>query len=308
MFTASPAHPQTVFDGIDPFLQHLVVAGKADHTVISSRLDLQQLARFVGKQRLATIASADIDAFVVWLERQQGNGLSSVRRKVATVKKFFQFLAINGFLTEDPAAPIPYPPAPERETRALTVAESEGMVRAAGSTLWTALVTCLLDCGLKRDELVALRWTDASIESTPHPVIQIRHRQSSQRARHRVLDITDRFGQALQRLREERDLGESIFGISPRGVDFIVETVGRRADVRSHRKVTPQMLRDRYALNRMRRLIEIERELAADPDVRSARAREHDVILLRELGLSERSAVAARCRALLSGNETDRGE
>jgi hypothetical protein len=91
-----------------------------------------------------------------------------------------------------------------------------------------------------------------------------------------------------------------LLSISVRGVNFVVETVGHRAQITRLKKLTPDLLRDTFAV----RAVEdrVGREAAAAE--RGATAREldrlranHDLQVLQLLGLSRNSDMALRYRA-----------
>src|SRR5262249_40111525 len=90
----------------------------------------------------------------------------------------------------------------------------------------------------------------------------------------------------------------AVIGISARGIDFAIETCARRAGVRPDEKITPQMLRDAFACTRIRQFEAREVALPDDAAARTEARREHDRLLLRELGLSSESGVAERYRAM----------
>jgi integrase len=177
-------------------------------------------------------------------------------------------------------------------------------------------VLVLVDTGLKRDERVSLRTDDVELPpDAPVPGrLRVRHRRATRRVRHRTLALTDRLVEALvplleaARARVDDTDGASVFGLSARGVDFVVETCGRRAGVRPDRKVTPQMLRDGYACTRMPSLLADESALSTDSRERRDLERENNRPLLRELGLSDRGAAAVRIRSLAHGLKLDRAE
>lgn len=299
----------TLAEVLRGYTDYLMTQGRSQHTVSSTRLDLLQLGRFLGHQPLESVTTQDLQAFFAWLRRQHGNGTSSLRRKTSTVKRFFQFVYASGLHVDDPSATIRYPAVEPRAPRPLTPAETAAIIEAAMNPAWAALIGCLLDCGLKRDELVALRWDDVDLDATPPPgLLHVRHRAASQRARRRTLALTDRLAGALATLRQQGGHEGAVFDLSARGVDFIVETCARRGGVRPREKVTPQMLRDAYACKRVRAFLVIERTDADDPDAHADTIRDHDQTLLRELGLSDHSGAASRYRHLVAGTEAYRTE
>jgi integrase/recombinase XerC len=294
---------------LDDYLRHLAAEGRSRHTLDSTRLDLLQLNRYLGRQALQTVSTDDLRAFFGWLRRQHGNRPSSLRRKTSTVKGFFQFCRANDLIPADPSAAVAYPALQIERPPPLSPGECDRMLEGASPAAWRALVACLLDCGLKRDEVAALRWDDIDLDATPQPgLLHVRHRRASRRARRRTLGLSVRLAAALQAHGARPDRDGPVFPVSPRGVDFIVETCARRAGVRPDRKVTPQMLRDAYACARLAAFVEAEEQLAHDPRVRRAAQAEHDETLLRELGLSPASSAALRYRRMLQETQADRPE
>jgi site-specific recombinase XerD len=298
---------------LSAYLEYLEGQGLATHTVTSSRLDLVQLARFVGRQPLREITLADLRTFFQWLERQQGNSVSSLRRKTSTVKRFFRQLHADSLLDEDPSAGLIYPALEAIPSEPLTLDEADAIVAAATNLNWRVLALCLLDAGLKRDEVVAVRWEDIELDAAstdaPHGLIHVRHRRASKQVRQRTLSLTARLRAALVALQAEppQENG-SILGISARGIDFVIETCAKRAGVRADQKITPQMLRDGYACGRVGLFQDREESLKDDPAARATARREHDGLLARELGLSSSSAVPDRYRAMVDRLKTDRAK
>src|SRR5262249_4699008 len=104
---------------------------------------------------------------------------------------------------------------------------------------------------------------------------------------------------ALARLLTAPLPGERLFSLSVRGVNFVVETVGERAKTTRIRKLTPEILRDTFAVNEMQRRLAGENARAESglPERELDRIRrEHDRGLLELLGLSRYSDMATRYR------------
>jgi site-specific recombinase XerD len=299
----------TVVSYLSAYLDHLAGLGMSSHTVVGTRLDLLQLARFLGRQPLRSVGLDDLRAFFNWLSRQQGNSASSLRRKTSTVKRFFRQLRADALLDDDPAAGLVYPGSESKTRAGLAPEEVRAVLAAASDPVWRALLLCLAEAGLKRDEAVALRWEDVdpSTDALPAGRLQVRHRRSAKRVRQRTLGLSPGLGAALAVLRSDAtDGADAVFGISARGVDFVVETCGKRAGVRTDSKVTPQMLRDAYACARVREFLVREAAFADRPSARVEAVREHDRLLVRELGLSATSAAPTRYRAMVERLEADR--
>lgn len=292
------------------YLNFLTHEGRAAHTLAGTRLDLDQLAGYVGRKRVGEIGTDDLRAFLRWLARQRANGSSSLRRKTSTVKGFFTYLYATGRLSVDPAAALTYPAAEEERATPLRRAEIDHVLAGARAPSWRVLVALIADCGLKRDEVVAARWEDIEgVDGSEAGLLHIRRRQASRKVRRRTLEVSARLAAALhEHGNDPSQRVGPILAISARGVDFVVETAARRGGVRPDRKVTPQMLRDGFAL---RRLHEMGAKETAEPlgsEGRRRLEREHDLVLLRELGLSDRSDAARRFRRILGANQSDWAE
>ena len=313
--SSRPTEHRTLTDILPGYLDGLNADGKAAHTVASTNLDLQQLARFLGRQTLGTVTPDDLRAFFAWLGRQQGNRSSSLRRKTATVKVLFRQLAAQGDLEHDPAAELLYPALVTDEATPLTVREVESIVAAATSPSWRALILCLTDAGLKRDEVVALRREDIELLDSSSGAdgpgrLHVRHRRATKRVKQRTLALTERLADALatRQAAAESASRETVFDISARGVDFVVETCGQRAGIRLGTRVTPKQLRDAFACARVRTFQAREATAADDPVRLRTLRREHDALLLVELGLARASVVPDRYRRMVSGLQGDRAE
>jgi site-specific recombinase XerD len=312
--THSRAHA-TLSEILPAYLESLEAVGKAAHTVASTRLDLQQLARFLGRQSLGRVSRDDLRAFFAWLGRQQGNRTSSLRRKTATVKGLFRHLSAQGDLEHDPAAELLYPVLVTPEATPLTVDEVEAIVGGARSVSGRTLILCLVDAGLKRDEVVALRSEDVEYaDGADSPGrLHVRHRRATKRVKQRTLGLTERLAVALEEQLattgpDDAESGGGVFNLSARGIDFIVEMCGRRAGVRADSKVTPKQLRDAYACARVRTFLAREAAVNDDPVHLRELRREHDQLLIRELGLAEASIVPDRYRRMVGSLQGDRAE
>ncbi len=293
--------PAMLAEAIDAYCDFLAGMRRAAHTVRSTRLDLAGLLEQLGDIPLKAIQPGHLAAHVQWLRGHRHNGTASVRRKIATLKGCFRHAQASGWLASDPALGLIYPPPARAPVISLSGTELDGVVAEAGhDPIWYALVLLLADAGLKRDEVLAMRATDLSLAAEPtQSRINVRHTSQSKRLRRRSVPVTARAHGALARLLTAPLPGEQLFSLSVRGVNFVVETVGQRAGITRVRKLTPEMLRDTFAVRQMEIYLALEAARAANgaSERESDRLRrEHDRALLQLLGLSRYSDMAARYR------------
>ena len=270
------------------FLEFCLAIDRSRHTQDTLRVDLSLLALFLGNRPVDEIGLDDLRRYLVWLRTQRHNDPRSLRRKVASVKAFFAYLRQSGLRSDDPAEALVYPGLEPHLPEFLDDGEAARLVAAAGERpLWRALVLILLDCGLKRDEVLALHPADVTLAPLPG-MLTIRATDQAARVRARTLALGDRLADALA-TQLAVGAGDRVFPISVRAVNFIVESCGIAAGIRKRGAVSPQMLRDTYAVRAVRaRLAEETRrraEGATDPELALLRAR-HDLDVCALLGLT----------------------
>jgi integrase len=294
--------PVRLSEAAGTYCAHLVANERATHTVASTALDLAALVEQTGDISLSIITPTHLADHVRWLRTERHNGTASLRRKIATLKTFFRHAVAVGWLTTNPADSLAYPPPHRPPVVALNPTEVEAVIAAAAPDLaWHAVVLLFVDAGLKRDEVLALRTEDLYLAREPgESQLTVRHAAQAKRVRRRSVPLTPRAHFALARLLSAPLPGGPLLSISVRGVNFVVETVGHRAQITRLKKLTPDLLRDTFAV----RAVEdrVGREAAAAE--RGATAREldrlranHDLQVLQLLGLSRNSDMALRYRA-----------
>ncbi|MDR1660155.1 MAG: tyrosine recombinase XerC [Desulfovibrio sp.] len=114
---------------LDDYLEWLVLQrGCSEATCRAYRADLTQFAAFLEERRLSVtrpqhIGRADIQAFLAALFHQNG-AKSSMARKLATLRSFFQFLLRRGLVKENTARQVRNPRQEKRHPRVLNVDET----------------------------------------------------------------------------------------------------------------------------------------------------------------------------------------
>jgi integrase/recombinase XerD len=124
------------------YLQHLVVErGLAANTVQSYERDLRRYAQVLaarGKTELTDVTALDVAEFRGALragdEEHPPLAVSSVGRAVVAVRGLHAFARKQGLTADDPAREVAPPAPPRRLPKAITIAEVERLLDAAGST------------------------------------------------------------------------------------------------------------------------------------------------------------------------------
>jgi integrase/recombinase XerD len=149
---------------IDRFLEMMAAeSGAAKNTVAAYRSDLALASGFL-QGRLSIAAPDDLARLgAEWLALSK----SSVARKSAALRRFFAFLADEGFRADDPGAALPRPGASRGLPKVLDHADIDRLFAAIAARIaryppdpndlrLSALVELLYGSGLRATELVSL--------------------------------------------------------------------------------------------------------------------------------------------------------
>ncbi len=127
-------------DAVRGYLQYLVVErGLAVNTVESYRRDLRRYCSVLadrGKTGLGEVTPADVAEFLASLREGDAEhaalAVSSAARAVIAVRGLHAFAVAQSLADTDPAREVPPPSPPRRLPRAMTLAEVERLLGAAG--------------------------------------------------------------------------------------------------------------------------------------------------------------------------------
>jgi integrase/recombinase XerC len=157
---------------VEDFVHYLARAERNPLTIKNYRGDLLAFAawfRDMNGEELTPvhIAPTDLRAYKRFLMGPLGLKPSSVNRKLATLKSFLSWAAMAGFLPSGPLPALPTAlPQERRGPRWLDRREQYALRRAVERSSHLrdiALVTLLLNTGLRLQELCALRWRDVQL-------------------------------------------------------------------------------------------------------------------------------------------------
>jgi site-specific recombinase XerD len=180
------------------FLQNQLSA----YTRRAYQTDLKQFFAFlenyhISPSEIEKLTSRHIIGYRKQLE-DAGLQKSTINRKLATVKSFFQWLRLNNIVFENPASLVKgFPQNQESPLKGLSDDEAKRILMAPklksrAGALHSAVLHVLLYMGLRKGELMDLRIGDIS-EERGVPVLKVRGKGH----RIRILPITEKVLQAI---------------------------------------------------------------------------------------------------------------
>ena len=250
---------------IQNFLNHLSIEkGFSDNTIEAYRNDLNQLADFV--EELATVQgygpqwpAVDRNLLISYILnlKERNYAATTVARKVAAIKSFFDFLVADGIVRSDPTENLSSPKVGKSLPKPLTRAEVEALLAepAKHSTPEAkrdaAMMELLYAGGMRVSELIALNTPDVNLEAgfvrclgkgSKERIIPI-HQQAVKAAEEYLVEGRPR----LLRNRSEEALFLNRRGerLTRQGFWLILKTYAKAAGVK--KPVTPHTLRHSFA-------------------------------------------------------------
>ncbi|HXT86675.1 MAG TPA: site-specific tyrosine recombinase XerD [Verrucomicrobiae bacterium] len=156
---------------ITSYLNYLrVEKGLSSNTILAYKRDLRKFQLF-GERHKWALAEINRDNLVDYLTFLYRSGLDSrsVARHLVSVRNFFKFAQIEGFVAEDPSAHVETPRFRMRLPTHLSVEEVNRLlaqpdVKTAIGARDKAMIELLYSAGLRVSELVTLRVDDLQME------------------------------------------------------------------------------------------------------------------------------------------------
>jgi integrase/recombinase XerD len=158
-------------DALRLFLEYLAVEkGLARNTILSYARDIRKFLGFVvaGKLVWNRVTEEGIVRFI-HKESQAGLSARSLARLISTLRSFFKFLVLSGFVKKDPSSQLTTPSTWRALPKFLTVKEVEELLRAPDDkkphgVRDRAMLEVLYGSGLRVSELASLKLAEVNLE------------------------------------------------------------------------------------------------------------------------------------------------
>lgn len=158
----------TTSGALELFERGLVGANNSDKTITAYTNDLKQFLEFLKETRvdfdsIDRLSRMDIVEYLNTMASRGFCGITRIR-KLAAVRKFFNFLQDNGFLSGNPAHTVKGPVREERDPEVLYKNEYKALLfEASGNPRDYAIIQTFLQTGIRVSELVNLKSPDMDL-------------------------------------------------------------------------------------------------------------------------------------------------
>lgn len=234
----------------------------SDHTVVAYKKDLEQFAAYCENHhqiRLAKdVARAQVKGWLIHLVSEEGLKASSVRRKLSSLKTFYQWRRGRGMQSLDPTRKVPVPKLGKRIRSTVAADDLASLFRQFPDPLQDesfpslrdhSLLALLYQTGMRRAELIGM--TEANVDLAGRKL-----RVLGKGNKERLIPIGDRLSELLARYADVRrstwpealpnflltDKGRAMY---PKYV--YNKVVSHLKSVTTEEKVSPHVLRHSFA-------------------------------------------------------------
>ncbi len=117
----------------------------------------------LGAIQLHRLKPSDVTRLLLAMQ-QAGKSASTRRNAYAALRAALDDAVSNGLLAANPVEKVRRPRADRHEARALTPEEVAGLLKAADGLRYLVALKVILGTGLRRGEVLALRWADVDLD------------------------------------------------------------------------------------------------------------------------------------------------
>lgn len=238
----------------------------SNNTTAAYKNDLNQFVKFLQNSSYKGIASwNDVTPEIVhdYVEfmKDQPYASSSVARKVAAVKSFFNYLHEHNMIVENPTTQVDSPKVKKRLPQTLTFQEVDQLLAAPTQKKSpknlrdTALLDLLYSTGMRVTEVVSLQITDIdtiqSVLYCPGKDSSLRELPFDNNSRQILVTYLEEGRPYLVKDKDEKALFLNHRGqqLTRQGLWLIIKAYAKQADLKT--EVTPHTLRHSFAAHKL---------------------------------------------------------
>jgi site-specific recombinase XerD len=238
-----------------PYQQELQLRGKSAYTITCFLSDLRMFSDFAGSD--TPVGRISKEQLTDWLMKLRFGGSrppapKTMARRVTFLKNFFNWLAREGVIREDPSASLvlerPLPPLPQL----LFDDEVQRLQQSAADEPRThCLVYLVLHAGLKKEEVMGLKMEHVDLSNPAAPTITVHFPAATgKQHRERRLTLPAEFTDIFKRYQAKYHPTNEVFVCTDRNLNYILARAVKAAAIK--KRVTLQLLRDTFAVRQLR--------------------------------------------------------
>ncbi len=219
--------------------------GKSPHTIKAFTADVLLLAGFLTPDRpLGEISTNELNLFLQWMQNTRNVPCSpkTYARRITSLKAFFRWLHQYGVILVDPAERVVQHSVVSPIPQVLTADEVEAVLSAAEKIRRTqppdarplALITLLLNTGIKKSECLAISPNHIDLEVDEGPILFVRYASPQHRYKERKITLPENWMEIYNEYKGQYPISDRLFPWSPRRLEYLLEDLGEAAGLSKH--------------------------------------------------------------------------
>ena len=155
---------------LNDFLAFIKIKNYSEHTLVNYRIDLEQFVEFMRRKRVTAWKQVGISEIRAYLAYLTSLNLSraSILRKIASLRSFFKYLALQGVVENNPLVNLRAPKREKKLPQFLYVREIDELLSfedtSAKGLRDRAILEVLYGTGMRVSELTGLNLEDLDLE------------------------------------------------------------------------------------------------------------------------------------------------
>lgn len=225
------------------FKQYMRDRGFTAHTQQAFSQDMMILREYLEPAKsIGDISTATLNAFLRWMERERGIPCrpKTMERRITTLKVFFGWLAEEGYLPKDVAAPLIHKEASgalpdilsdDDIAKVLEVTETirQGGTSGKPDARPHLLFQLILNAGIKKSECVEINLNHLDMSDPSQPALWIRYRNPQRRHKERCIALPLTLVPVLEEYLEQYKPDEKLFPWTARNLEYVLTNVAHEA-------------------------------------------------------------------------------
>ncbi len=139
--------------------------GLSPNSILAYRRDIEAFIEYyIDKNKLENISRQDISRYIRYL-KENNYSISSITRKISSIKSFFKWACITGNTNTNPALTRELPNRAKILPKVMTIKDIESILSNNLTKLQSVILELLYSCGFRVSELVNLELSDINLSS-----------------------------------------------------------------------------------------------------------------------------------------------
>ena len=254
-----PTTESTVLKTLPAYHTYLSSRGYSRYTPDDFSSDIKKFGIYIKDKRIGEIRTPDLQQWIGELKKVMSE--KTVSRKVTALSNYFHWLVKEKVLEQgaNPAATIYNKRISSPLPDILFESECQKLLTAASSDPRSYfLLLLLLETGLKKEELFALKTVNFDFSNKYAPEVWVKH-TGKKVNKDRKLKLPAEIVPAYEEYIKKCAISEFVFPYTPRFIEMLLAKVAQRAQIK--KKVTAGILRDTFVVRSIKRGEDIEQVL-----------------------------------------------